>query len=86
MGYHMKATIDIANSLLLEAKKLAARRNTTLKAVIETALAAALAADKQAPARFRLKLHTFKGNGLVDRLSWDDWAAIRSMSYEGRGG
>jgi len=84
---HMKTTIDIADSLLLQAKRLAARRQTTLKAVIEAALRDALAAEQgRAGDRFELRTHTFKGKGLQPGLSWDDWNAMLSMSYEGRGG
>lgn len=34
----MKTTLDLADDLLIEAKMLAARRRTTLKAVVESAL------------------------------------------------
>lgn len=82
----MKTTIDIPDNLLRQARKLARERNTTLKAIIESALRDALAAGKRPRKKFRLKTHTFKGRGLQPGLSWDDWNAIRSMSYEGRGG
>jgi len=82
----MKTTIDIPDSLLLQANKLAAERNTTLKAIIESALRDVLVAEKKPRAPFKLKTHTFKGNGLQKGLSWDDWNKIRSMCYEGHGG
>lgn len=34
----MKTTLDLADDLLIEAKSLAARRKTTLKALVESAL------------------------------------------------
>ena len=38
MVTHMKTTLDLPDDLLIEAKTLAARRKTTLKAVVESAL------------------------------------------------
>ncbi|MGF1657543.1 MAG: hypothetical protein ACFCU3_11280 [Verrucomicrobiales bacterium] len=35
---HIKTTIDLPDDLLIEAKTLAARRKTTLKAIVESAL------------------------------------------------
>ena len=82
----MKTTIDIADPLLRRALQLAARRGTTLKAVIEDALRRTLEAECRAPARQRLRTHTFRGRGLKAGLSWDDWNALRSFAYEERGG
>lgn len=84
---HMKTTIDIADALLLQAKRLAARRQTTLKAVIEAALRDALAAEQgRAGDSFGLRTHTFKGRGLQPGLSWENWGDVLALSYEGRGG
>jgi len=82
----MKTTIDIADRLLLRAKKLAAKRNTTLKTVVEDALRTALAAERAAKPPAPPKTHTFRGRGLQSGLSWDDWSTIRSLAYEDRGG
>lgn len=83
---HMKTTIEISDPLLRRAKKLAAKRGTTLKAVIEEALRAELAAAETVPAGASVRTHTFRGRGLKAGLAWDDWATIRSLAYEGRGG
>jgi hypothetical protein len=83
---NMKTTVDIAESLLRRAKRLAAKRNTTLKAVIEGALRDELERDRAGAHPTEVRTHTFKGRGLQAGLSWDDWSAIRSLSYEGRGG
>jgi len=83
---HMKTTIDIADPLLRRAKQLAARRQTTLKQVIEDALRQALDAAARASAPQPLRTHTFRGRGLQPGLSWDDWNALRSFAYEERGG
>ena len=82
---HMKTTIEIADPLLKGAKRLAAQRKSTLKAVIEDALRDILdKADR--PVVQEIRTHTFKGRGLQPGLSWDDWSRIRDMGYEGRGG
>lgn len=82
----MKTTIDIADPLLKRAKKAAARRGTSLKALVEEALRDLLESESVAREPFRLQTHVFKGQGLQDGLDWDDWASIREISYEGRGG
>jgi predicted transcriptional regulator len=82
----MKTTIDIPDSLLKQVRRLAAERNTTIRAIVEAALRDALARQDRRRRRFRLETHTFEGKGLQAGLSWDDWGVIRSMGYEGRGG
>lgn len=77
----MKTTIDIADSLLARAKRLAARRRTTLKAVVEDALRASLQAESAGAAPAPLSTHTFRGRGLQRGLSWDDWSSLRDLAY-----
>ena len=38
MGVHMKTTVDINDTLLLQARQLAAKQQRTLKSILETAL------------------------------------------------
>jgi hypothetical protein len=83
---HMKTTVDIADPILRRAKQLAARRHTTLKAVIEDALRHALQADTRQARPPRLRTHTFRGYGLQPGVSWHDWNTLRALAYEGRGG
>jgi hypothetical protein len=82
----MKTTIEISDPLLQRAKRLAAKRGTTLKAVIEDALRRELAAAETGTPSTSVRTHTFGGRGLQAGLGWGDWAAIRSLAYEGRGG
>ena len=82
----MKTTIDIADGLLKRAKRLAARRNTTLREVVEEALRSALAEESERAVENGFELKTFRGRGLQSGLSWDDFGTIRDLSYEGRGG
>ena len=81
----MKTTIDIADPLLREAQKIAARERTTLRALVEQGLRKIIAERKTARP-FRLRKVTFKGPGLVPELRGADWEKIRDLAYEGRGG
>ena len=86
----MKTTIEIADSLLIRAKELAAARRTTLRAIVEEALRDSFERARQAsestgepePAEMRV----FVGRGLQPGLAWDDLTAAIDVSYEGRGG
>jgi hypothetical protein len=81
----MKTTVEISNSLLEEARKLAARDGTTVRALVEEGLRGVVARRKRA-APFRLRKASFKGNGLQPSLAGASWDRIRDMAYEGRGG
>jgi len=60
----MKTTVEISASLLEEARKLAAREGTTLKALIEQGLRAVVAERRQRVGTFRLRKASFKGDSL----------------------
>jgi hypothetical protein len=81
----MKTTLDIPDLLLREARKIALREGTTLRALVEQGLRK-IVAERKTARPFRLRKVTFKGQGLVPQLRWDDWEKIRDLSYEGRGG
>jgi hypothetical protein len=76
----MKTTVEINDPLLREARKLAARENTTLRALIEEGLHLVLAEKKQKP--FRLRRASFRGRGLRPELKNASWSEIRAMSYQ----
>jgi hypothetical protein len=82
----MKTTVDIADALLRQAKRLAAQQETTLKELIESALREKLEQSRALPPAAPIETRTFKGRGLQPGVSWDDWATLRNMAYEGRGG
>jgi hypothetical protein len=81
----MKTTIDIPDSLLREARKLAIRERTTLRALVEQGLHRIVADRKRKPA-FRLRKASFKGRGLRPELADAGWDQLRELIYEGRGG
>lgn len=81
----MKTTIEIPDALLDEARRLAARQGTTLRALIEQGLRRIIAERKRASV-FRLRKATFKGEGLQPHVASASWERIRDIAYEGRGG
>jgi len=84
MVTHMKTTIEIADTLLTEARQVASRDQTTLRALVEEGLREILRERKRAP-RFRLRKASFRGKGLRPEIREGDWDTIRAMAYEGRG-
>jgi hypothetical protein len=80
----MKTTVEIADPLLREARKVAAREGVTLRALIERGLRGIVAETKPA-APFKLRRASFKGKGLRSHVRGATWSAIRDLAYEGRG-
>jgi hypothetical protein len=77
----MKTTVEIADPILREARKVATREGTTVRSLVEEGLRRVLA-EKRSKPPFRLRLVTSGGRGLrpeIRDLSWDE---IRDMSYE----
>ena len=85
MVSHMKTTIQIPDGLLEEARAIAAKENTTLKALFEEGLRKVIS-ERMRKKPFQLKKASFKGNGLQPDLAGASWERIRELSYEGRGG
>ena len=87
MGAHMKTTLDIADSLLLQAKDVAKREGTTLRELVETGLRATLLQrSAKAEKPFVLTDARYRGKGLQPGIRAGDWEQLREMIYEGRGG
>jgi hypothetical protein len=84
MGSHMKTTIVIADALLKDAKRVAAREGTTLRVLIENGLRQELAARKR-PTEFRLRKATVQGRGLQKEAKGLSWDQMRELAYTGRG-
>jgi hypothetical protein len=81
----MKTTIDIPEPVFEEARKLADREGTTVKALVGLGLRRVLA-DKRATPAFKLRKVTFKGKGLRPELEGASWDRLRDLTYEDRGG
>lgn len=84
MVTHMKTTIDIADDLLLRAKRVAEKENTTLKSITEEGLRLALARRRSKP-NVPIRPHVVTGHGAPPDLSWRN---LRELLYgeEGDGG
>ena len=80
----MKTTVEISDSLLREARKLAAREGVTLRAVVERGLHRVIAETKDR-APFKLRRASFKGKGRQEDLRDASWDKLRDLTYEGRG-
>lgn len=81
----MKTTIDIADSILNDARRLAAREGLTVKALVELGLRRVIA-EKKRTGPFRLRKASFKGKGLQPGVKDASWGHLRDLAYEGRGG
>lgn len=87
MASHMKTTIQIADSLFREARRVARLERTTLKALVEEGLRRVISERRRRRSQsFRLRKATFKGRGLQPHLAGATWDQILDVSYEGRGG
>jgi hypothetical protein len=81
----MKTTFDIPEPLLRDARKVAAREGTTLKALVEQGLRQIID-DRKRGRSFRLRKVTFKGRGLRPEVHDASWEHLRALAYESRGG
>ncbi|GAG03667.1 unnamed protein product [marine sediment metagenome] len=79
MGAHMKTTIDISDNLLLRAKALAKERRTTLRRIIEDALAEEL--DREIAPSKSAGMVVMDGKGLSEEFQDAGWEKIRNASY-----
>jgi hypothetical protein len=86
MGTHMKTTVEISPALLAAAKKRAAGRGTTLRALIEEGLRRVLDEEQTARRGFRLRDASVRGKGLQPGVREGDWEQLAELIYQGRGG
>ena len=80
----MKTTVEIADPLLEEARKLAARRGVTLRTLIEQGLQRVIA-DAKPVAPFRLRRASFGGRGLQPEFRDASWDRLRDAAYQDHG-
>lgn len=85
MGICMKTTIDIADSLLREAKHISMLESTTVRELVQEGLREVIKKHK-AGRPFKLHKATFKGKGLQSDFIDAPWDKIRSAVYEDHGG
>ena len=80
----MKTTVEIPDPILAQARKVATREGTTVRALIEEGLRRVLG-ERTKEGAFRLRKASFKGAGLQPAMRDADWDRIRDAAYEGRG-
>jgi hypothetical protein len=80
----MKTTVEIPDVVLDQARVVAAREGTTVRALIETGLRREIQ-ERERRVRFRLRRASFKGRGLRPEAAGASWEQIRGLAYEGRG-
>jgi Arc/MetJ family transcription regulator len=84
MGTNMKTTIELSDALLAEARRVARREGTTVRALVEQGLRRALA-ERKGGARFTLRDASVDGQGTAPEIKSGGWEAIRDLIYRGHG-
>jgi hypothetical protein len=77
----MKTTVQIPDSLFKEARKVARKEHTTMKALIEAGLRPVISEHRQHE-RFKLRKATFKGKGLQPDFEGASWDKLRDASMK----
>jgi hypothetical protein len=80
----MKTTVEIAEPLLIAARRLAAARRTTVRALIEAGLRRILE-EQDRDGQFQLRDVSFGGGGLSPEFAEGGWQRVRDAIYEGHG-
>jgi hypothetical protein len=79
-----KTTVELSDGLLREAKRVALKDRTTVKALIEQGLRLVVK-ERSRRGGFTLRRASFAGDGLVSGRSLQDWSAVRDQIYAERG-
>lgn len=81
---HMKTTVEIAEELFARTREVAQREGTTIRALIEEGLRAALARRDQKTS-YRWPDLSVSGEGLAPDIEEGTWEPLRDLIYTGRG-
>lgn len=81
---HMKTTVEIAEDLFARSRDVARREGTTLRALIEEGLRAALERRGQ-KVSYRWPDLSVGGHGLAPEVGEGTWELIRDRIYAGQG-
>jgi hypothetical protein len=81
----MKTTIEIADALLTDAKRVAAREGVTVRALVEQGLRRVLQERRRGATGFKLRRASFKGRGLQPGVDGASFDRLRELAYEGHG-
>ena len=80
----MKTTVEISDSLLREAREVAARERVTLRTLVERGLHRVVA-ETQCSVPLKLRRASFKGEGLQEERGEASWERLRDLAYKDRG-
>jgi len=81
----MKATIDIADPVLTEAKLIAAHEGTTLRSLVEEGLRRVIEERAERKSGFKLRDCRYGSGGGAPGVNPDDWMSIKHL-VRGAGG
>lgn len=81
----MKTTIEISDPLLNDARAVAQRHGTTLRALVEQGLRQVISEKRNGKGPFKLRDGSVGGRGLRPELAEAGWDKIRRISYGDRG-
>ena len=81
---HMKTTVEITEDLFMRTREVAQREGTTLRALIEEGLRAALA-KREEKVPYRWPDLSTGGEGLAPEIEEGTWEPLRDRIYAGRG-
>ena len=83
----MKTSIEIAESLFKQAKRLSHLRNTSVRALVEEGLRLVLQQEERRKPVSQPKLLTFGGDGFTDEFKAKglSWETLRDEIYRGHG-
>ncbi|HEU4703473.1 MAG TPA: hypothetical protein VFS37_13400 [Conexibacter sp.] len=76
----MKTTVDIAEAMLREAKLIAAREGTTLKALVEEGLRHVIDERSKQTTGFRLRDCRYGSGGGVEGIDINDWMSMKHLT------
>lgn len=80
----MKTTLELSDSILAKAKRLAREQHVTLRSLAEEGLRKVI--EERTVRRNRtVSPVTFRGKGLTPEFKGATWQRIRDAAYEGRG-
>lgn len=81
----MKTTIDIADAILEESRRIAQRDKTTLRELVQEGLRRVLEERRVSVPPFQMKTLPTAGGGFQPNFADGDWSRIRDEAYQGRG-
>lgn len=79
-----KTTVELSDGLLRDAKRMALKEGTTVKALIERGLRLVIQ-ERRRGGKFTLRQASFAVDGLASGRSLRDWSSIRDEIYAERG-